>query len=151
MALRLSEVWEQLNSYDPVKSSQGMAEIRARIQQEDMSIYWDITIPNNKLNLDIYWFSYEKEDYDAECSLNNSSKPNTITTENNTTETFYFNNYPEQNTVTAEDNQTEEPYFKNISNPNLLSFKDWLRQNEALIYVSAEEQKIAYQRYIKSI
>ena len=148
MARRLTEVWEQLDSYDSVKSSQAMAEIRGRIEQEDMYL-WDNIKPLRNKN--IYYFSYSQEDYEAEGSLNNLSKPNNATTKNNYTEESYYNNSSEQNDETFENNHTDQPYFNNAANNKLLSFQDWLDNNSALQYFSPEEQENAYQKYVQSI
>ena len=70
MARELSKDWEQLNALEPAKASQYMAAIRARIQQEDFYLWTNI---EPKKGQDIYYFSYNEKDYQAEKQLENSS------------------------------------------------------------------------------
>lgn len=101
------------------EKSDAMGKIRAKIQPEDIWLDW------HKITLPegekvAYWFSYTEEDH-----RNNQS----------------FSN-PMPQTPTPKPNP---PY-----NPSqVLSFNEWVNQNPALQHFSEQDQREAYQRYLK--
>lgn len=149
LAQTLSAEWTRLN---PTEQSQGMENIRSKIQTEDMYLGTDwkqiktsdgkaefekIEYPGPNIKIEeeyykfkIYKYYYDYEDYQTELQLNNSSINTKII------------------------QQLESPLSKNSpflspSQQNtVINFNDWVNQNPALQHFSEAQQQKAYQKYL---
>jgi hypothetical protein len=112
---------QEIAKLNLAEKSRAMGEIRNRIQAEDMWLDWKTFDLTNKYDLDVYWYSYTEEDHHNNQSFSNPTP------------------------------QTPPPKSQPPSSTSqVLSFEEWINQNPALQHFSEQEQREAYQRYLKS-
>lgn len=154
MAQTLSQEWHGFNY---TEKSRSMAEIRAKIEAEDMWLDWNkITLPQGKIQA--YWYSYTEEDHRNNQSFSNPT-PQTPTPKpqppSSTSQVLSFEEWVNQNPALQHFSEQEqrEAYQRYLKSKgvNILSFDQWLTENPALQFFSEEEQLQAYQRYLDSL
>ena len=142
MAQMLCKEWEQLKVYDQARASQAMGQIRARIQQEDFSLWTNIKPEKGK---DIYYFSYGDADYQAEKRLDSYIDRQTESSKE-------YDTYQEQLDKSDDSQPNQEtPYYQNTPQSGLLDFDNWQEKvGDVYGFLSDEQKKEEYQRYVES-
>jgi hypothetical protein len=164
MAQTLSQEWEKLNS---VEKSQALANIRQKIEPEIKTVeiidedIKDMVI-ENKYNYEIYQYSYDFDDYQAELKQSSRQLPlsdisigfPSSTTTSNSTKVLTFSDWVKQNPALEHfsEAQQQKAYQKYLAGKGIkqqISFEEYLSQNPALEFFSPEEQQEAYQKYLQ--
>jgi hypothetical protein len=142
----IMERWDELN---PVEQSEQMANLRAKIQPEDMWLWGLLTKPNygpsyyqhgcpdlklsgHHYSINIYKYYYDEEDYrrDRGNKLPKHHVPN-------------VNPEPQPNFPTTYP-QPEPP-------KRILTFEEFLQQHPGLLYLLEREQREEYHKYLASM